>query len=848
MAGNNVPGLDTNTPQFSEQVPGAQIPLRAQAGKEGEGYENFGQSIERATGEAASIYDSVQTQHDISIAGQAETQTVIAHSQKLQQLKLTSPDGFMHDPDTGEIIKQSDGSQRTIAHEYWDWADQDYQGRQQDMTPRAAAMYRNKAQERIAGNTQILQNEGLTLQTKAANQAVDQNAATLARANDNAPWDDHNPYYSEKQPDGAVLLRGNTDKINDQLRMLKLQTAQQGPTKDAQGNLKAGVYGPTDVQKITAERLATHSDNWTQSALTDIMENDGPRDKRNAISATALQQLYGLRDIVEGKDKQSRAAERQGLPTVHSSLSSDQIDKWRAKIDAMKPDAMEVDKHEYTATLKLLNDSAHNVTSVRQFVTSDLFNHVLHSGKALQVDDNQRVGDLVEPFSQAVMSSAISKANSLSSLATKQALVAREMKSAQTYFPQLAQTLGMKDTKGFGEAITAKAQAAINQKLNEEDKQARANPMGFAAQLVPGPGGSMVPRRPMARAIEDQLDPRNPELLQMFKPMGNGKSAFDNAYAEGGKTSSTLFNHKSDVVAFQPAQLEDQKNRILNARTPEMLEEYFVRQLGQQKSSDAQKQAYLQQLVKAGLPKPYVDALNLQTAPERAARWAGLLAGASDNKDLAPDVVKNASKFARQDNADFFKTLDLRAGPDSFETSRQKDNYLQSWQRDYLQEYRRSQNEQTSRDFANGQREKTTGSVGVVGATHNLLGFHWGHPGAQVPISFDRTDLSPDQKQGAQQKLLQYQSEDELAKHQFVAPPNAPAENPNMPLSKWISNHLAMWERSPMGDGYRLSMKEMTKGGLDTGKRQWLRLQTGGYYDVKDRDLGLPPAKLPGNR
>lgn len=846
MAGNNVPGLDSNTPQFSESVPGVQFPFRQEFGKEGAGFQHLGENIQRGAGEAAGIYDEVQRQHDISTSSKSYTDATVAHSQQLQQLKLTSPDGFVHDPDTGEIIKNSDGGQRTIAHEYWDWADQDYQARQRDMSPRAAAMFRSQMQGEIGGNTRVLQNASLKLQAESADQSVETNMTTLARANDTNPWDNNHPYYPEKQADGSVLLRGNTDKINDQLRLLKLQTMQQGPTKDATGELKAGVYNPIQVNALAAQRLSTHAESWTQSTLTDILENDGPRNKKNHISTTALQQIYGLRDIVEGKDAQSQRAEAQGLPTVHSSLTADQIDKWRAKLDAIRPEAMDVDKSEYRTTLKLLNDSAHNVTNVKQFVASPLFQHALHSGGALELTPEERTGDLVESFSQAAMSSAVSKTNSLSSIGTKQALVNRELESAKGLFPQLAQTLGVKDTQGFGDAIVAKTKAAINQKLNEEDRQFRSDPMGFAASFRPGPqgaGGAGDSRNPTARAVEDRLN-QDPSLFAVFKPLVGGKSVFEASQAAAENVYSRGFGPKADVSAFQKGQFEDQKNRLLGTRDPQQIESYF-QQLNKQNVSPVQKEAYLQQLVKVGgLPQPYIDVLQLKTAPERAARWSSLLAGSTPMQDWAKhqngESEKTVFQLSQKNNADLYSFIDRKFGPNSPEATTAKNNYDQSWQADYANARKRNMDRTDAQAWANEQRDKTKSNVGVVGAQHDFLGiFHWGTAGTQVPVEYGRTDLGDAQKKTIQGNLLRFQSEGELSKYKFVPVPGASAHNPNAPTdAKWVADHAFLWERIP--GGYRLRVQEMSKGGSPTGSSQ--RVQVLGkdgkphYYDVQDRD------------
>ena len=137
-------------------------------------------------------------------------------------------------------------------------------------------MFRQQMQPEIGRNTQQLQNDQLLLQRKSSDQQLADSMATMQRDNTRSPWPERaNPYYTDKQADGSVLLRGDTSKIDNQLRALQLWSVRQGPTKNT-----PGMYNPSEVDELTSKRLSEHADSWVQSALTDILENNTARDQK----------------------------------------------------------------------------------------------------------------------------------------------------------------------------------------------------------------------------------------------------------------------------------------------------------------------------------------------------------------------------------------------------------------------------------------------------------------------------------------------------------------------------------------------------------------------------------------
>jgi hypothetical protein len=461
MAGNNVPGLDS-TPQLSENVPGVQFPFRQEFGKVGEALQGVGESIAHTGAKVGEIYDEVQRQHDISTSSKNYVDAGIAHAQQLQNLKLTSPDGFIHDQNTGEVIQNSDGSQRTISQEYWDYADKDYQDRQDTMSPRAAAMFRQQMQPEIGQNTKIMQNTQMQLQHDDSLNSLKQNQTTLARDNDRTPYPDQNAYYQQANADGSMNLRPSTDKISDQLRTLQVQIAQKGPVNNA-----PGAFTPGEVHNLTTSTLSEHSDSWMRSAVTDVLENDTPRDKKNKISTTAVQQVLNLRDIVEGKDPQSQQALQKNMPTVNSTLNAAQIDKWRDQLNGMLDGAKKIDRSDYDFQLQQMKDFSKSgkLDTPDKLFGSPQFQYLVHAADPLGLTPEEQLKNFSDIFTNAAGSSYGGASFDLSSDASKRTQIMNKIDAYAKAWPQYGQMLGAKFTGTMADALKSEVTKGALSKL-----------------------------------------------------------------------------------------------------------------------------------------------------------------------------------------------------------------------------------------------------------------------------------------------------------------------------------------------------------------------------------------------
>lgn len=844
---NQVPGLN-NTPQFSENVPGVQFPFRQEFGKLGQGLATVGKGVESLAHTGGEIYDEIQRQQDISTAQSNAVQMDVAHSKMRQDLTQVSPDGFMHDEDSGEIVKNADGSQRTIAHEYWDRADADYQERQKNMSPRAAAMFRQETLEKVIGqNTKLLQLKGLELQRADSNQKVSDAAANFARDNDRSPWSDVNPYYSDKREDGSINLRGNTDKINDQLRTLKLWTAQQGPVNGA-----PGMFNPTEVQEHTAKRLSQHANDWVQSAATDIVENDTPRDHKNHISTTAMQQVLNLRDVIEGKDPQSARAQKFGMPTVASSLTSDQRDKWRNHLNSMLDQAQKIDRSDYDFQLQQMKEKASSgyYSTPDKFFASPEMSYLKHASEPLGLTPEKSMHDMSEVFVEAAKGSVGGAQFDLASDSSKQAQIRTAIGSYAKAWQQWGQMNGVKFTESMQGAVSAQAEKAAVAKITEDTRQYREDPAKFAASPASGyqdPQRGVKYRSPTMHAVEEHLF-SDPSIFAPLKPLANGQPVIVAAAREMKKIGTMGFG-----AGFEPGYLSKDAyqawaNKIEKSNNPAQAQQMFD-QLKKTAGPDAG--TVMNQLVQIGHLNPrYQTAFTLPSSQAQTDAIADIQSKGSAVKLLADSqngedtvkAVKQIAVKALQGQLDFNHKL---YGADNPLAAQANTGAVDTWSSAYATARLAGRSREEATQAANERIQAQMPPTGVVQDQHHFLGMSFGSAGPATHVRFSRPDLSTEQQQTIQSNLLTAQKADALQRHEIVPAPVKPGEynfNPKLD-AKWVSEHPFIWYPVRQGSAnaaYRLMYQGINADGSPNGRGYDLRVFDGKgnptYYEVKESE------------
>lgn len=861
MAGNNVPGIDS-APQFSTSVPGVALPRRQEFTEEGQTISKVGEQIQNTAHAGNEIADEISRQHDISTSSKNYIDAGVAHAQKLQDLKQTSPDGFIHDPDTGEINTNADGSQRTIAQEYWGWADSDYQSRQDTMPPRAAAMFRQQMQSKIGENTQILQRDQLKLQKDDSERNLNTSIGVMAHDNDRSPWPDQGAYYAQKREDGSINYRGDTQKIQSQLQMIQLTIAQRGPVGG-----KPGAYTPDEVRALTAQSLSVHSDDWMRSAVTDITENDTPRDHKNKFSTTALQQVLNLRDVVEGADPQSKAAVAMSaltgirMPTVNNSMDVKQIDKWRNQLNSMLDGARKIDRSEYELALQTMKGA----TKSGQYATFDTlvkspeFQHLVHAAEPLGRTPDEQMKDISEIFGNAARTSGHGGLSDLSNDATKRSQIEQNLRSFELGWPQYAAMAGAHFAGGMGNEILGEAGKSAYSQLEEESKQYREDPAKFAAQVSSGPqdpNKGIKYRSSTMHMIDEKLF-QDPSEYALTNRLPNGKPLISSAIKEMSRIGAMGFGHGYEPIYLPKDKYESVAKTLEKSNNPERLEDVF-QQI--KKVAGPNAGTVMDQLVKVGKLDPrYQTAQNLPTPTARIAAYSEIMSKGSAVQTLASSqgketgetksVITQKAYKANQAFVDFNNRL---YGADSPGAAKNNTALIETWNSAYA----------TSRLGGAGQTDATKAAdervtaqiptVAPVQDQHHFMGMSFGSAGPASKVQFSRADLSPDQQQTIQANLLKAQKSPVPPGSEIAPAPIKPGDynfNPKV-TPEWIAEHPHVWYPVRQGSptaAYRLQYQGINADGSPNGRGYDLRLNDlhgePKYYEVKESDALKKQAK-----
>jgi hypothetical protein len=715
------------------------------------------------------------------------------------------------------------------------------------MSPRAAAMFRQQMQPEIGQNTKIMQNTQMQLQHDDSLNSLKQNQTTLARDNDRTPYPDQNAYYQQANADGSMNLRPSTDKISDQLRTLQVQIAQKGPVNNA-----PGAFTPGEVHNLTTSTLSEHSDSWMRSAVTDVLENDTPRDKKNKISTTAVQQVLNLRDIVEGKDPQSQQALQKNMPTVNSTLNAAQIDKWRDQLNGMLDGAKKIDRSDYDFQLQQMKDFSKSgkLDTPDKLFGSPQFQYLVHAADPLGLTPEEQLKNFSDIFTNAAGSSYGGASFDLSSDASKRTQIMNKIDAYAKAWPQYGQMLGAKFTGTMADALKSEVTKGALSKLEEDSKQYREDPAKYAAGVSSGyqdPTGKISYRSPMMKGVEDQLF-QDPSMFAMVKPMSNGKTVISNAVQTMSRIGAQGFGQGFEPTYLSKDAYQSQANKITSSGNPEQVDKFF-QQLN--KVAPHSAATIMDQLTKVGNLDPrYQIAQNLPTSQARIAAYSDIMSkGAaieaytkSEGGETAGEVWKKATK-ANQDQIDFVNRL---YGADSPEASKAVKMLNQTWASAYSANMGVKGTSQS--DAATAAQERVSAQippVSQVGEQHSFLGMHWGTSGPQSKVQFSRPDFSTDQQEAIRGNLLKAQQEQEISKYQPVpAPISQGAYNFNGKLdAKWISQHPFIWYPVRQGGptaAYRLQYQGMNADGSPNSKGYDMKVYgtdgTPRYYEVQESD------------
>lgn len=158
-----MPQIPIQTPTISPDVPSLQSPRASTAIDQA--ISNVGQAI---AGSALSLNDEIKKSEAEDASATAVNQDKLDSEQYMSQLKLNSPDGYIHDSQTKQISTNSDGTPRTISQEYRDWANSRYEQNQKVMPSKMAQeLYKSRASGYLTSQVSATKADEQTLQIES---------------------------------------------------------------------------------------------------------------------------------------------------------------------------------------------------------------------------------------------------------------------------------------------------------------------------------------------------------------------------------------------------------------------------------------------------------------------------------------------------------------------------------------------------------------------------------------------------------------------------------------------------------------------------------------------------------
>jgi hypothetical protein len=849
MAGTNVPGLD-NSPQISQNVPGVQFPMRG-AAEAGQMIQHGGEGVQRLAAAGGEIYDEITRQHDITTATQQSTEASVQHSKMRQDLENSTPDGFVRDTTTGEVIQNRDGTQKTIAQQYWENADSDYQSRQNSMSPRAAAMFRQQMQRTITENTQFLQRKSLEMQRKNSEDQIMDVRSVFSKDFDRSFVPDNSAYYSAAGQDGSTKEYPSAQKFFDAAQTLQLLRQQQGPVAG-----KVGMYNPAEIDALKKGDSAELANNWLTSAKLDLIESNGSRshlhDALKQGSTTALAQVYSLLDIVEGKDPESSRRNKSDLPTINGSLTPAQVEKWRTDLLGMIPSAKSVDRSDFDNHAHAMEEKAktgaYSLSPDALFTSKD-WNYLMHAAGPLGLTAEEQQSKLEPIFANALTASLGGASFDKMNAASQMAFLQKRGEDWSKSFEQHGAMAGMKYTGDQAKALVSHAMERAFTDLKQSQTEASGDYPKYLAGLASGAqdfsnkGG--VKYRSATIFQGSQQITNDPSLFAVLKNGPGGKPLISTMGKEMEYATAQKFGKGADVQYFSKEIYQDYASRIKNA-PGDQAEAFFT---ALKKADPKRAGIFLQQMVEyGGLNQGYQIAQGWPTAVQRAGVMDGIRADTlnpTPGEKIGDETKAQVWDKARKALGEDIKFNNGLLGAGSLEASTANNALGMLWVQKYKEARLMSMGEGSAADYANTEVRKGNPSTSYVGDTHHFLGMSFGTSGPQAQVKFTRADMTPDEQQSTKENLLKAQKAESLSRYQFVPAPVAPGDynfNPKL-QADWIAEHADRWVPVRQGTpdaAYRLYYRGTNADGSPGTKTYPVQIHgsdgTPSFYEVKEKD------------
>jgi len=819
MAGANVPGLENNPQQYSTNVPGMALPNRREWGEEGRAYEGLGSEVGQAAHAGYQIYDEVQRQYDISSAADEHLQATIGHKKMMDDLVNSSPDGFMHDTQTNEIIKDKANNPRTIAHEYWDRASQDFEERQHKLTDRGAAIFREEMKQTIGRNTISLQGEGATIQHKASLDLINDSVKAHSLENDVKPF----PSYYQSTRDGVPILRGSLSQVFQNLDDIDKKINQHGPLASG----APGLFPASQVNDLAKASKNTLAKNYIDSVVTNIFENDTARRRKGSLSLSATDQVHGAIDFLDGKDPESLERQAKNLSTIHSSLTSEQIDKEKLRLFGALIDAKKVDKSEFQRNFDNTLDLAKRGKwgdNPHAFFGSDEIKSLEKAATAINLPPEEKALKMREMFKAGAAASYSGRDFDLGSESYQNARI----ESGAAHWAQAADQyyagIGAKLLPGEPEALRADMVKDAHEKQVADRKKFVDDPADFSSKLASGysPSG-MAFRSAKMHAVADKQN-HDPSLNFLINPSIGGKSPID----VGFETMAPIYARGElggEVVPFPKSTYKEWAHRIDKGHyTGEDIEKMFT---GLEQNPHGR--VVMDQLVRVGgLDKAYQEAHWLQNPMAKIDAFNNIRSKGAAAKALAKEGPEHSIDKQRaiamnvpevREQLDFLNRFHGAASQGAAEA---KDRLLTTWMSARASSFAVSHDSDAAVKTANERVLGKMAPILDVVDRHSFLGTGWfGRAASKVQLARPGDQYSDSDKAKIIDGLYKNQQEAAVASHKIAPATIRQGEYDfNKKLTpKWVSEHPFIWHpvQSDKGPAYRLMYQGMTADASPTG-------------------------------
>lgn len=844
----------------TNSLPGVAFPMHQQFGRVGEAAEQAGRSVEEAGQTFNQVQDEISHQKDISDSSSAAVAMTVKHQDMMRKINLSSPDGFIHDPQTGQIVTTDDGSgnqkQRTTADEYYDRANSDYLQAQQAMTPRGAAMFRQSFLPKMGENFNLMQSEGLKKQNAFADQAVSQSQDLVNKGYESSHLPDANPYYVDKYENGAINLRPNLSMFSEDARTFQLWRTRQGPNADG----TPGMMDPVAVSKAIQDDGHSHSEGWMKAALNNVLEPDAGRKYKTQVPITSLQQLHNLRDVVEGIDPNSKQLEAKGLPTPHSSMSAEQIDKWRNTLNGYRDQALAVDKSDFELHVHTMTrDSEAGVypTPDKLFGSPD-WQHLMQAAEPLGYSPEKVQEEITPILQKALVSQMGGKQFDLAKENDQPRMLQQKSIEWSKAYQQQAQMTGVKYTADQFNALMGEATKSAQVVLEKDNKEAKEDLAAFAAKPASGaqnlanPGAINYRSWTMHAATDVLSRDGSPFLSQ--KTLPNGKPLLPSVV----DTMTSLTNQKlgqgASVQYLSKGDYEAWANKLTNVpagQTDAALQALSMPRERGGVGPDVARQM-IHQLVTVGKLDPqYEFAQNSKSPIARIAMYNAIESGESSVKSYAQSENGESAKILMQKAqvslAPQIKVGDMVYGADNPDWVKTKESMIQAHMRIYAANAGSGMSQSAALQATNERLKDQMPEPGVASKPLVQIGpFSFGTKGKALPVMFNDPGMPAQSRANIQANLADQLDPknfgNTIGKQEFYTPKGNDSASSHI-TPEYIADHAKGWAAIPgkQGNVYRLYVEGVNTDGSPNGSSKPLMVHGSDgserYYEVPERVL-----------